>query len=151
MVGLTTPAEGYNSKLLTGFGQLLETEGLGVFATSGTYPDDVWGVFIGMTPDKPDRALTLMSYPVDDSDLTNVITGVQFRMRGGRDPREVENMSDAVYDLLHNRSHYTVNGIHIELSWRQSGAWMGQDANQRVERVENFYMHAERSALNQIP
>ncbi len=147
---MSAPPEGYNSKLMTGLAQLIEDEGLGTFATSGTYPPDVWGLFIGLTPDQPDRACSLMSYPVADTDLTVVITGVQFRLRGTRDPREVENMSDALYDLLHNRSHYVVNGIHIELSWRQSGAWMGQDANQRVERVENFYLHADRSAPSKI-
>jgi hypothetical protein len=146
---LTTP-EGYNSKLMTGIGQLLDEENLGIFATSGTYAEDAWAIFIGLTPDKPDRAITLMAYPVEDTDLTTVITGVQFRFRGGRDPREVENQSDAVYDLLHNRQHFVINSIPIDLSWRQSGAWMGQDANQRVERVENYYLHAERAAPHQI-
>ncbi len=149
MAELTTP-EGYNSKLMTGIGQLLDEENLGIFATSGTYAEDAWAIFIGLTPDKPDRAITLMAYPVEDTDLTTVITGVQFRFRGGRDPREVENQSDAVYDLLHNRQHFVINSIPIDLSWRQSGAWMGQDANQRVERVENYYLHAERAAPHQI-
>lgn len=145
-----SPPEGYNSKLMTGLAQLIQDEGLATFATTGTYPPEAWGLFIGLTPDQPDRACALMSYPVEDTDLAVVITGVQFRLRGSRDPREVENMSDALYDLFHNRSHYVVNGIHIELSWRQSGAWMGQDANQRVERVENFYLHADRSAPSKI-
>jgi hypothetical protein len=141
---------GYNSKLLTGYGELLEAEGLGVFATTGTYPEDAWGIFLGVTPDKPDRAVTLTTYPVDDTDLTSVTTGLQLRFRAGRDPREVEDMSDAVYDLLHMRSHYVVNGIPINLSWRQSGAWLGQDGNQRIERTENFYLRTEREAPNLI-
>ncbi len=131
---------------MIGVAQLLSDEGLGVFATSGTYPNDQWAIFLGLTPDKPDRAITLMTYPVEDNDLTSVITGVQLRFRGTRDPREVENQSDAVFDLLHNRSHYRVNGIPVNLSWRQSGAWMGQDANQRIERVENFYLRTERES-----
>lgn len=143
---------GYNSSLMTGFAQLFAASGLGVFDdAAATYPPDSVGIFLGMTPDKPDRAITLMTYPVDDSDLTAVITGLQIRFRGGRDPRQVEDLADAVYDLLHNRAHYDVNGIHIELSWRQSGAWMGQDANQRVERTENFYLHAVRAAPHKVP
>lgn len=152
MAELTTPVEeGYNSKLMTGLAELLAAEGLGTFATEGTYGVDDWGIFLGLTPDQPDRAITLMTYPVDDKDLTTVITGVQVRFRGRRDPREVENQCDAVYNLLHNKQHYYVNGIPIDLSWRQSGAWMGQDGNQRLERVENFYLHAERAAPNQLP
>lgn len=146
MAELTTPEEGYNTRLMTGLGQLLDSQGLGVFATTGTYSVTDWGVFIGVTPDKPDLAITMMTYPVEDTDLTSVITGVQFRLRGLRDPREIENMSDAIYDLLHMRQHYEINGIPVNLSWRQSGAWMGQDTNQRIERVENFYLRTEREA-----
>lgn len=146
MAELTTPPEGYSSRLMTGLGQLLHDEGLGVFSTAGTYPAEGWGVFIGLMPDKPDKMIAMMTYPVEDTDLTSVVTGVQFRLRGLRDPREVENMSDAVYDLLHNREHYRVNGIPVNLSWRQSGAWMGQDPNQRIERVENFYLRTERES-----
>jgi hypothetical protein len=135
---------------MTGFAQLFASNGIGSFDTSGVYPAGATAIFLGLTPDQPDRAITLMSYPVEDTDLTNVITGFQIRFRGGRDPREVENISDSIYDLLHNRSQYDVNGIHIELSWRQSGSWMGQDQNQRVERVENFYLHAERAAPHQL-
>lgn len=138
--------EGYNSKLMTSLGELFDSEGLGTFATEGTYPEDGWAVFIGLTPDQPDRAITLMAYPVEDTDLTSVITGVQIRFRGGRDPREIENQSDAVYDLLHMREHYRLGNIPVNLSWRQSGAWMGQDSNQRIERVENFYLRTERES-----
>lgn len=147
MVELTTP-EGYNTRLMTGIGQLLDAEGLAAFTTSGTYPEDDWAVFIGLTPDKPDKAITLMAYPVEDTDLTSVITGVQIRFRGQRDPREVENTADAVYDLLHNREHWVCNGVPVNLSWRQSGTWMGQDPNQRIERVENFYLRTERTSPN---
>lgn len=145
MVELTTP-EGYNTRLMTGLGQLFSDGGLGVFATEGSYPPDGWAIFIGLTPDKPDKAITLMAYPVEDTDLTSTITGMQIRFRGGRDPREIENQSDAVYDLMHNRDHYQVGGISVNLSWRQSGAWLGQDTNQRIERVENYYLRTEREA-----
>jgi hypothetical protein len=144
---LSTPVEeGYNTRLMTGVGQLLDDEGIGVFATTGTYAADAWAVFIGLTPDQPDRAITLMTYPVEDTDLTSMITGLQIRFRGLRDPREVENTSDAVYNLLHMREHYRLNDVPVNLSWRQSGAWMGQDQNQRIERVENFYLRTERES-----
>lgn len=142
---------GYNTTLMSGYGEMFEAAGLGVFDVSTVFgPEDV-GIFIGLTPDKPDRAITLMTYPVEDGGKTTVITGLQIRFRGTRDTREIENLSDQVYNLLHYKSHYVVNNIHVELSWRQSGAWMGQDGNQRVERVENYYLHAERAAPNQLP
>lgn len=142
---------GFNTDLMTGQAELFQSNGIGVFATGGILPADSVGIFLGLTPDKPDRAVTLMTYPVEDTDLSNVIAGLQIRLRGARDPRQVEDTSDAIYDLLHNRSHYDVNGIHVLLSWRQSGAWMGQDANQRIERVENYYIRAERTAPHKLP
>ncbi len=152
MAGLSTPAaEGYNSKLMTGFAEMFQAEGLGEFSTSGVYDANSWGLFIGLTPDHPDRAITLMTYPVEDTNTPDVITGLQIRFRGGRDPREVENQSDAVFNLIHLKQHYSVNGVRVLLSWRQSGAWMGQDGNQRIERVENYYVRADRVTPNKLP
>lgn len=142
---------GFNSDLMTGFAALFADNGLGVFITTGTYPPESTGIFLGVTPDQPDRAITLMSYPVGDTDLTVVTAGLQIRIRGRRDPREVEDAADAVYDLMHNKSHYVVGGVQVELSWRQSGAWIGQDGNQRIERSENYYLYAERSAPHKVP
>lgn len=143
---------GYNASLLNGYGQLLDTAGVASFSTSGVYAENLTAVFIGVTPDKPDNAVTLMTYPVDSNDHGNAITGLQVKFRGLRTSiTGVIELSDAVYDLLHNKQHYEVNGVHVELSWHQSGAWMGQDDNQRVERVDNFYLRAERVALNNQP
>ena len=142
---------GFNSDLMTGFAVLFEENGLGVFDTAGIYSPESTGIFLGLTPDQPDRAITLMSYPVDDSDLTVVTTGLQIKIRGRRDPREVEDVADAVYGLLHNKSHYVIGNIRVDLSWRQSGAWIGQDGNQRIERSENYYLYAERDAPHKVP
>lgn len=140
----------YNSALMEGVGELLSGQGLAAFSTDPAfaYPADGWAVFLNLTPDKPDRAITLMTYPVEDTDLTNVVTGLQIKLRGGRDPREVEAMSDALYDLLHMRGHYELGGVAVNLSWRQSGAWLGRDGNERIERSENFYLRTERDAPN---
>lgn len=143
---------GYNASLLDGYGQLLDAAGVAAYATTGVYPADQAAIFIGITPDQPDSAVTLMTYPVDNNDLGNATTGLQIKIRGPRTAvTGIIDLSDAVYDLLHNRQHYEVNGVHVELSWHQSGAWMGQDDNQRVERVDNFYLRAERVAPNNQP
>lgn len=137
--------------LTRGYAQLLADSGVGVYSTSGVYPADKVGIFLGTTPDQPDRAITLMVYPVEETDLTTVTMGLQLRFRGDRNTSTVEDMADAVFDLLHNREHYTVGGVKVPLSWRQSAAWLGQDANRRVERSENYYLHAERVAPHLRP
>lgn len=146
MAGLS----GYESRLMTGVGQLLAAQGLAKFTLTGAYGAEDWGVFLALTPDKPDRAITLMTYPVESTDLTSGITGLQFKLRGRRDPREVEDVASSIYDLLHMKEHYLLGDVPVNLSWHQSGAWLGQDGNLRIERSENYYLRTEREATHLI-
>lgn len=135
----------YTNDLLNGIAALLDTEGVGVFRPDDVIGADEVGLFRGVMPDEPDVAIAINDYPVDDDDTTNAITGVQFRMRAGRDPNAIAELADTVFDLLHSRRHYVVNGVHIELSWRQSQAWIGQDPQGRMELTSNYYFRAVRS------
>ncbi len=141
---------GYNVDLFDGLASLIQQAGIGVYKPTGVYLPNEVAVTMAITPDKPDKNITVTTYPVEDTDLTTVITGVQFKLRAGRDPRVVEAAADSLYDLFHNKRHYRLGPIHVELSWRQSATWLGQDSDQRIERVENFYFRAERAAPNQI-
>ena len=135
----------YTNDLLNGIAALLDAEGVGVFREDGVIEPDEVGLFRGVMPDEPDTAIGITDYPVADDDTTNTITGVQFRMRAGRDPNLIAELADTVFNLLHSRRHYVVNGVHIELSWRQSQAWIGQDLQGRMELTSNFYFRAVRS------
>ncbi|MFI1371348.1 minor capsid protein [Streptomyces longwoodensis] len=141
---------GYTSSLLDGLGVLLQEAGVGVFDPNAVIEDPATGIFRGVMPDSPERAIGLTAYPVEDTDLTDAITGVQFRMRAGRDPDAIDDLADAVFDALHNRQHYTCGGIHVSLSWRQSQAWIGQDARGRMELTSNFYFRTVRSGSHLI-
>lgn len=140
----------YNVDFLDGLASLMDAAGVGVYKPTGVYDPADKSITFGLTPLAPDMNFTITTYPVNDTDLTTVTTGVQFRIRGDRDPRTAEGMADDLYNLLHNRRHYKLGPISVELSWRQSAAWLGQDTDQRTERVENFYFHAERAAPHQI-
>lgn len=142
---------GFNSDIFDGLAKLLQSANIAAYKPTGVYAANETAITFGVTPDKPDRNITITTYPVADADLTTVTLGVQFRMRAGRDPRDLENLSDSVYDLLHNKRHFQLNSVHVELAWRQSAAWLGQDSSQRMERVDNFYLHAERASPHQIP
>jgi hypothetical protein len=136
---------GYTSSLLDGIAGVLVTAGVGIFQPDTVITDPDTGIFRGVMPDSPDRAIGLTAYPVEDSDLTDAATGVQFRMRTGRDPDAIDDMADAVFNAFHNRQHYEINGVHVALSWRQSQAWIGQDAHGRMELTSNFYFRTTRS------
>lgn len=140
----------YTSSLLDGIAGLLAEAGVGVFDPGGVVSDPDTGIFRGVIPDQPDRALGLTAYPVEDSEHTDAITGVQIRMRAGRDPDAIDDMADNVFAALHNRQHYECGGIHVALSWRQSQAWIGQDAHGRMELTSNFYFRTVRSGAHLI-
>ncbi|MFG2780828.1 minor capsid protein [Streptomyces prunicolor] len=140
----------YTNSLLNGIAGLLDDAEVGVFDTTRVITPDETGIFRGAMPDQPDRALVINDYPVDDNDTTNAITGVQFRMRAGRDPNAIGDMADAVFNAFHNRQHYECGGIHVSLSWRQSQAWIGQDTQGRMELTANFYFRTVRSGSHLI-
>jgi hypothetical protein len=141
---------GYTSSLLDGIAGLLAEAGVGVWRPDGVIEDPDTGIFRGVTPDKPDRAIGLTAYPVADDDSANAVTGMQARMRAGRDPNAIDDLADAVWDVLHNRRQYRVGDIYVALSWRQSQAWIGQDTQGRMELTSNFYFRTVRSGSHLI-
>ncbi|MFF9312145.1 minor capsid protein [Streptomyces sp. NPDC014748] len=141
---------GYTSSLLDGVAGLLAEAGVGVFRPDGVISDPDTGIFRGVMPDTPERALGLTAYPVADDDTVNAITGVQVRMRAGHDPDAVDDLADAVFEALHNRRHFWISGIYVALAWRQSQAWIGQDAQGRMELTSNFYFRTVRSGSHLI-
>lgn len=136
---------GYTSQLLDGIAGLLADAGVGLWQPDGVIDNPDTGIFRGVMPDQPERALGLTAYPVEDTDLTDTITGVQIRMRAGRDPDAIDDMADEVWNALHNRRHYVINGVPVALSWRQSQAWIGQDAHGRMELTANYYFRTTRA------
>ena len=136
---------GYTSSLLDGIAGLLEEAGVGVFRPDDVVTDPDTGLFRGVMPDTPERAIGITAYPVEDTDRTDTTIGVQLRMRAGRGPDAVDDLADAVRDALHMRRHYVVGGISVVLSWRESQAWIGQDAHGRMELTSNYYFRTSRA------
>ncbi|MFE4548279.1 minor capsid protein [Streptomyces sp. NPDC056785] len=141
---------GYTSTLLDGIAGLLDAASVGKFRPDTVITDPDTGIFRGVMPDSPQRALGITAYPVDDDDTTNAVTGVQIRMRAGRDPDAIDDLADLVFDELHNRRKYRIGGIYVALSWRQSQAWIGQDAHGRMELTSNYYFRTVRSGAHLI-
>ncbi|MGQ4358567.1 minor capsid protein [Streptomyces sp. SAS_272] len=141
---------GYTSQLLDGIAGLLAEAGVGVFDSGAVISDPDTGIFRGVMPDTPERAIGITAYPVTDDDTTDAVTGVQLRMRAGRDPDAIDDLADLVFDALHNRRQYRINGVYVALSWRQSQAWIGQDAHGRMELTSNYYFRTARSGTHLI-
>ncbi|MCX4827187.1 minor capsid protein [Streptomyces sp. NBC_01016] len=139
----------YTSSLLGGIAGLLIEAGVGVYRPDAVISDPDTGIFRGVMPATPERALGITDYPVEDGGGTDVITGVQIRMRAGRDPDAIADLADAVFGVLHMREHYSAGGVDVALSWRQSQAWIGQDAHGRMELTSNYYFRTSRPGPHQ--
>jgi Bacteriophage minor capsid protein len=138
----------HETDLLRGVAELLDTQGVGTYDETGPLPAGSTGIVLGRLPDGPDRALALTTYPVGDDDSTDSITGVQVRIRAGTNPLDVLDLSDAVFNALHNRRSWTARGVRVEISWRNSEAWIGQDQQGRMERSANYYVRTVRSGAH---
>lgn len=130
--------------LLKGVAELLDAEGVGTYDETGVLPADATGIVLGKVPDGPDRLIGLTTYPVSDDDSTDSVTGIQARLRAGTDPTAVVQLANAVFDVLHNRRSYLLRGVWVEISWRQSQAWIGQDERGRMELTSNYYFRTVR-------
>lgn len=138
----------YTRDVLDGLAQLLADAGVGVYRPGGVYADGevITAIGYGTRPEAPDRILWLNTYPVEDSDLTSVVTGVQVWCRAGPDPLDITDLADAVFAALHNRQRLNFGTTQVALIWRQSQALLGQDAHGRQELTANYYVRATRPA-----
>lgn len=141
----------HDADLFRGVAELLDAEGVGTFAPDAVLPADVTGIVLGKVPDGPDRVLGLTPYPVADDDSTDSVTGIQARMRWGTDAGGLVQLADDVFNVLHNRRSYTVRGVWVEISWRNSQAWIGQDTRGRMELVGNYYFRTVRTGPHLTP
>lgn len=142
--------EGWTSRLLTGLAELLDAEGIGDWNPSGLYTAGQTGILIRAIPPAPDRIITLAAYPAGANlpGLADHQVAIQIRPRAGQDPRDCDDLADAVHDLLDGAEGLTLGGIAVVQAWRQSYTSLGDDANGRWQRSENYYLDAMRPTSN---
>ncbi|MFD3835306.1 minor capsid protein [Streptomyces sp. NPDC058642] len=136
--------ETHDADLLQGVAELLAAEGVGTYSPDAPLPAGATGIVLGRVPDGPDRVLGLTPYPVADDDSTDSVTGIQVRMRAGADVLALVQLANDVFRVLHNRCSWDARGVRVEISWRNSEAWIGQDARGRMEKTANYYVRSVR-------
>lgn len=128
--------------LLTGLAQMIADTGIGVFNPSGIYAATDTGIIFKNMPSKPDRCIVLTMVPL--TDMTTIPVGkvlVQVRTRGlPNNPLDVDDLGDAVFDLLQGVTDVTLGSAHIIQCLRNSSVPMGVDSAQRWERVDHMYV-----------
>lgn len=128
--------------LLTGIAQMIADNGIGAYRTAGAYQPNETAIVFKAMPTSPDRAIVLTAVPMTDAVFTPMgMTLVQARCRGlPGDPLDVDDLGDALFDLLHGLRDHTFGSVHIIQCLRNSSVPMGQDASKRWERVDHFYI-----------
>jgi hypothetical protein len=134
--------------LLQGVAELLALEEVGVYSPTGALPADGTGIALGRVPDGPDLVIGLTPYPVADDDSTDSVTGIQARLRAGTNPLALVQLANDVFTVLHNRENWDARGVRVEIAWRNSQAWIGQDSRGRMELVANYYFRTVRAGAH---
>lgn len=98
------------------------------------------GITIDLAPASDLPGVTITEYPVS-ADVVggDEVLGVQFRIVGKNRAQVKDVISDLV-DLFHARWGGSLGDIKLIQSQRSSGANLGQDANGRLVRTENYYL-----------
>lgn len=111
------------------------------YRASGQYTSaDGFGVYMDTAPPNLLDGITLSEYPVSD-DITggDSVVGVQARIVS-RDRRRIKDAIGDVFDILHARWGGSLGTIRLIQAVRSSGANLGQDADGRQVRTENYYL-----------
>lgn len=139
----------FQTEFLTAIATLLDSAGVGTFKTSGTYTSAETAITFDQLPTDPDRAIAINLYPVTDSGNTDSVQGIQFRIRGPRnDRRFVKDTTDQIFDALHDLKHTTWGNTPVVRVYRNSGANLPFDSNNRQEATQNYYAQISRSGTH---
>lgn len=148
-----TIASGHHSNLLTGLAAFIAAGGIeATYSTSGDYTALQTGIVLGNVPQEPDRVIVLTVYDSsDDPALSDSEAYVQVRCRAdGADKRKVDDIDDAVFNLLQNKLDLTLStDVRVGQIHRVSGpASLGQDENRRWSVSSNYLVSAHRPSAN---
>jgi len=150
---VTVGASSTARDLLTGLAQMIADSGIGVYRLTGSYAADETAVVFKSMPSSPDRAIVLTAVPMTDQVFIPMgMVLVQTRCRGvPGDPLDVDDLGDAVFDLLHGLTDQQFGAVHIIQCLRNSSVPMGQDSNRRWERIDHFYIDLDYAPTTHRP
>lgn len=126
--------------LIGGFANLIAAAGIATFSPTGTYTAGQTGIFFKIVNPTPDRIVTLTAYQIDDDPtLPQSRFGVQVRCRGTQDPRDVDELGDSIFDIMHGLTQRTFGSSTLIQCMRQSSITLGQDDLKRWDRADAYY------------
>ena len=138
---------GFRLSLLSSIGQYLQEKGVGRWTTPWAATDTA--ISLDVYPSSPDKAIAMTLYPVASPGGTDLVMGLQLRIRGKPGNRtEDKDILDKAEDALDGLNGITWAGVPIVLVKLTSGASLGVDANNRPDHSQNYYLTLTREGLN---
>lgn len=146
-MSVTYAQAGFRLSLLSSIGQYLQSQGVGKWTTPWAATDTA--ISVDVYPSAPDKAIAMTLYPVASPGGTDMVIGLQLRIRGRPGNRtEDKDLLDKAEDALHGLSGITWAGIPIVHVEHRSGAYLGQDAANRPDHSSNYYITLTREGRN---
>lgn len=128
--------------LTVGIAEHLTAAGIGLsWNEEGLYPVGQTGIFTKKMPQSPDRVVTLsVVWGNDDISMPRSAPMVQIRGRGRpNDPLDVDDLLDSIETVLNGATGLTFGGLTVIQINRRIVAPLGEDENDRWERVDQYY------------
>jgi hypothetical protein len=131
---------GSTRDLLTGLAQTISDTGIGSYRATGAYDPGETAIVFRASPQSPDRVIMMMCVPMTDAAMIPMGRWmVQFYFRGlPNDPFDVEDLGDAVFDLMQGATSMPMGSINIIQCLRQGSVGNGQDASKRWTRIDRY-------------
>lgn len=139
--------DGFDRTLLRAFADEIAEharDGLVHDPTGAAYPASAYGIYLDTWPLIAGPSLTLAAYDVDNAfALADSTIGVQVTIRD-KDRRRIGRVSDDVFARFQGRHGGMLGPIDLVSARRASATNLGQDANGRLGRSENYYLTVHR-------
>ena len=130
----------WTTEVVEALAQRIAAADLGTWRPTGAYTAGETGIFVKAMPASPGRVIVISPYTVTESaHLSDKVQGFQLRCRGGPDPRDVDNLTDDLRELLHGARDFQLGPAHVAHMWRQSQASLGVDGSGRWQTSSNYY------------
>lgn len=144
---------GYTVDVFDGVATLLAGAGIGTYHPDGSaYTDGQTGIVYKAMLPTPDRLIVLTPYTLTDEPEDNLSQlGLQVRCRGTQDPRDVDNLADSAFELLHNLKDVWFGSVHVIQLLRKTSVSMGQDDLKRWDRADGYYLDVDMPATANRP
>jgi hypothetical protein len=129
--------------LAVGFATMIADSSIGTYRSDGSaYLDGETAIVLKRMPPSPDRVICLTAVPMtDETEASFGMVLVQVKMRGlPNDPYDVDDLGDAIFDLMQNTKNTVFGSTHAIQILRNSSVPMGEDAKLRWERIDHYYV-----------